>query len=904
MRRKLTLAVLLSLSAASPQALALGVGEVDVRSSLNAPLRAVIPLTDTAGLDPELLRVSVADPREFESAGLVRTPLAASVRADVEVRQGEWAVTLVSERSVREPWMDLLLRFDWPSGRQLREVTLLLDPPDYDQMPVLVSGPSRQLSPADTPTATQPDSTPQTVSRPSAASASQPRADDPAWVGSGDTLWAVAGRLRPDSGISMEQMMVALIEANPDVFPSGNINAMRAGHTLVVPSRDAIDARSGQEASRVVQAMNQAWANRGGGAPARVPLGPTVAAGQEVEVAAASVAAQASPPGADEQNGAMALDETPPPPDTTVPSGTAETEESTPRLTLLSDEELAAEATLEVVDQDSRAVAEGAAVDGGGGSLDPDVLATLGAGELAGGQGDSRLALLEQRWQESQAALEDVQAERDALQQELGGLRDEVEAMREQLAQLLAGGGGGDGPGGAVVQLDADDQADASWWGAMYPATVDRNLIFGAAGLAALLGLWLLVRRRQRRDQAESMGSAAMPSMVHGMSPAAGASPPGPSAATAPPMVAGMTVSEAESEERESVRPAMPQAEAISEADIFMAYGRYDQAREQLEAALDRDPGREDLRLKLLNVHVEQGSWQAAEDAMQKLAETGDPALMAEAARLMARRHAEPAAAASREAPPEAQGAPAGQHDAATDDLASDPAQSREPPEAEPPASSTPAAGSALPLASFATREPSAGSNTPSPAAEPSAEPHESGEQQSGSREGVAQEEQPHLPRDESDAEAHPTAQEQSGGEWDVIDYRPPALDPEPAPRVETPMQPSIDFPRVEPGRDDSAHGDDELKTEGEVELPPLDKHIAHEDDEWEVEEVAFPPLDGDNGPARSEPAPQDDLAEARRLLERGDLAQAHALLQRLLDEAEEPHLRDEARELITHYRL
>jgi pilus assembly protein FimV len=900
MRRKLTLAALLSLSAASPQVLALGIGEVDVRSSLNAPLRAVIPLTDTAGLDPELLRVSVAGPREFESAGLVRTPLAASVRADVEVRQGEWAVTLVSERSVREPWMDLLLRFDWPSGRQLREVTLLLDPPDYDQMPVLVSGPSRESSPTGTPTATQP--APQTASRPSATSASQPRADDPAWVGSGDTLWAVAGRLRSDSGISMEQMMVALVEANPAVFPSGNINAMRAGHTLVVPSRDAITARSGQEASRVVQAMNQAWANRGSGAPARVPLGPTVAAGQDVDVAAAE---QASPPGTDAQNGATASDETAPP-EAAASSGTAETEEAAPRLTLLSDEELAAEATLEVADQDAQAIAEDATVEGDAGSLDPAVLASLGAGELAAAQGDARLALLEQRWQESQAALDEVQAERDALQQELGGLRDEVGAMREQLALLLAGGDGGDGPGGAVVQVEAESQADASWWGAMYPATVDRNLIFGAAGLAALLGLWLMVRRRQRRDQAESMGSAAMPSMVHGMPPVDDAVPSGAPAATVPPMVAGMSVSEAESEERESVRPTMPQAEAISEADIFMAYGRYDQAREQLETALDRDPGRNDLRLKLLNVHVEQGSWQAAEEAMQKLAETGDPALMAEAARLMARRHAEPAAAESREAPPDAQESPAGQHGAVSDNLASDLIQSREPAEAEPPASSTSTAGPALPLASFTTREPSAESNTPSPDAEPSAEPHERGEQQSENQEVAAQEEQPHLPREESDAVAPPPTQARSGGEWDVIDYQPPALDPEPAPRVETPMQPSIDFPRVEPGRDDSAHGDDELETEteSEIELPPLDKQVAHEDEEWEVEEVAFPPLDGDNGPARNEPAQHDGLAEARRLLERGDMAQARALLQRLLDEAEEPHLRDEARELITHYRL
>ncbi|EWH01162.1 type IV pilus assembly protein FimV [Halomonas sp. BC04] len=143
MRRKLTIAMLLSLSASSLQALALGVGEAAVNSPLNAPLRATIPLTDTSGLEPELLRVSVAEPREFEAAGLTRSPLAASVRAAVQVREGQLVVDLITERAVREPWLDLMLSFEWPGGRQLREVTLLLDPPDYDQLPVLVG-----LSPA------------------------------------------------------------------------------------------------------------------------------------------------------------------------------------------------------------------------------------------------------------------------------------------------------------------------------------------------------------------------------------------------------------------------------------------------------------------------------------------------------------------------------------------------------------------------------------------------------------------------------------------------------------------------------------------------------------------------------------------------------------------------------------
>ncbi|WP_444984222.1 type IV pilus assembly protein FimV [Halomonas mongoliensis] len=340
MKRKLTLAMLLSLSAASPLALALGLGEADVRSTLNAPLRATIPLTDSAGIQAGLLNVSVADERAFAAAGLPRTPLAASVRLAVDQRQGRLVVDLTTERPVREPWLDLLLRFDWPGGQQLREVTLLLDPPDYDQMPALVSG-GRRAAPASAPAlaaAAEPSR-----ATPSAAAAPRPSASpassgDPAWVRSGDTLWAVAGRLRPDSGISMNQMMVALVEANPEAFPSGNINAMRAGFTLVVPSREAIAARAGADADRVVAEMNRAWANRGSGAPARVALGsaPAPAAPPPEPVVAAPVA-EALPEAPAGETGEAAPAAAVPAVDEPVAAAQG------PRLTLLTDAQVAAE---------------------------------------------------------------------------------------------------------------------------------------------------------------------------------------------------------------------------------------------------------------------------------------------------------------------------------------------------------------------------------------------------------------------------------------------------------------------------------------------------------------------------------------------------------------------------------
>jgi FimV-like protein len=605
MKRKLTIAVLFSLSAASPLALGLGLGDAEVRSTLDAPLRASIPLIDARGLSPDLLNVSVADERSFSAAGLIRTPLAASVRLDVTDRQGQLMLDLTTERPVAAPWLDLLLRFDWPGGGQVREVTLLLDPADYDLLPVLVAA-SRPALASPTPTSStprEPTTQPQ-VARPPAPAQS----DDASRIRSGDTLWVVAGRLRPDSGIGMNQMMVSLVEANPDAFPSGNINAMRAGYTLVVPSRDAIAARSSAEAERIVQAMNQAWANRGGGAPPRVALG-TPAADPEVDpVADSALATAASAEAASPAEPMANAEEVGPSP---PPGDAAAQQAEVPRLTLLTDAEIAAE-------EDPGAPSPGMAAEGEGGgnaeapqvNIDPAVLQALygegsgeGSGELTG---DARLQHLGSRWRETQQALEAMREERDEIRQEL-------EALRELVAGLSTGGQGIAGAGtSGVVSPGAEAGDETPWWGAWYQGALDRPLMLGGAALAALLALWALIRYRRREDEGITFGQLHRASVGD-----SGVARP----ASGPETPRGETV---------TLGFGMPQAEAINEADIFIAYGRYDQARELLESSLEQHPERDDLRLKLLRVHVEQGNQASAEREASRLKASGDAETIAD----------------------------------------------------------------------------------------------------------------------------------------------------------------------------------------------------------------------------------------------------------------------------------
>lgn len=804
-------AALLALATYAAQSLALGVGEAEVHSTLNAPLRATLPLVDADGIQPGLLNVSVADESAFRELGVTRTPLAASVSLDVEQRRGQMVVELATERPVRDPWLDLLLRFDWPGGRQVREVTLLIDPPDYASMPVLV-GAGERLSPRGADEADASPGAPQ----PEPVAPQVPPAAEAARVRSGDTLWSVATRLRPDDSVSLHQTMVALLEANPDAFAHRNINAMRAGVTLALPERDAIAARSNAEATRLVAEMNQAWEQRAGGAPAEVPLG-------DSEVRAES-RGEPEPPADDAEPAAVSV------------------EEEAPRLTLLSDAEMAAEAVA--------AGAERAGTVPEAPEREEDLPeAVESAGDIP--PEEARLARLEQQWRESRESLEAVREERDRLHETLAEVQEEVAALRTRLSSLAAAQEARPAEAGRPPEAVSPPPSASPWWQGLLPSW--PHLALGGAALAALAGIWLFVRRRR-----ETAGATLADAMPAGAGPVAAPTPPASTAFAQEPL---------------------PQAEAISEADIFIAYGRYDQARELLETSLARDPERDDMRLKLVSVHLAQGNRTAAEGEGERLRASEDPAVRAEVERLLgpdARRAASPG-----DESPEAAVDAASRED---DDPAS------------------PAAGQVEgPRPEQDTRE-----QAPSAAAEPAAAPPDAGGQAGEDRAPEEQVSDEQVPPAAAADKAPPPPSADRRREPDIIDYQPPRLDPEPAPREETPMQPGIDFTTEPAGSEEEPAGEEREPTApadaGEASSSNVrsgaDEDRIPPDEEWEVEEVSFPPLDPDNGELYANAA-REQLDEARRLIEAGEPESARELLGKLLLD-DDPAIGDEAATLLT----
>lgn len=286
MVRKLVLAVAAASALMSSNMVqALGVGDINLRSSLNQPLDAEIELLQVRDLSSQEILSTLASPDEFGRAGIQRDFFLTDLVFTPVVRpDGRAVIRVTSSRPVKEPFLNFLMEVRWPSGRVLREFTLLLDPPLYSPTPVTASAPVAQAArPSAAPMPTQrpapsvaPTQPRDTQARPqsSAPAASRQTTEQPSGelrTSRTDTLWEIALRNRP-SGASVHQTMLAIQELNPNAFIDNNINRLKADQTLKLP--DAEQARSLAQAEAVAQvaAQNRAWQSGQQAAPAQRQL--------------------------------------------------------------------------------------------------------------------------------------------------------------------------------------------------------------------------------------------------------------------------------------------------------------------------------------------------------------------------------------------------------------------------------------------------------------------------------------------------------------------------------------------------------------------------------------------------------------------------------------------------------
>jgi pilus assembly protein FimV len=262
---------------------AMGLGKLSVQSALGEPLRAEIDITSMANEESSNLKVRVAPPDSYRAAGVEYNAVLPSTQVTLLRRaNGQPYLKVVSNKSVQEPFVDVILEISWPTGRLVREYTMLFDPSNSAQAsksaepepmvaPVITAAATEKPSSSRRPVQQaeppipedQPAAPPKPPKAPKAAPkppAERPQREAPVnateyRVRTGDSLSRIAARMQR-SGVSLDQMLVSLYRSNPQAFIGENMNRLKAGVVLAVPS--AADAKSvtNAEARQIIHAQS------------------------------------------------------------------------------------------------------------------------------------------------------------------------------------------------------------------------------------------------------------------------------------------------------------------------------------------------------------------------------------------------------------------------------------------------------------------------------------------------------------------------------------------------------------------------------------------------------------------------------------------------------------------------
>ncbi len=503
--KNLYLFIVLALVARS--AVGLGLGELTLGSFVNEPLEARVELLDVGGLQPEDIRVRLATQEDFDRIGVERAYFLTNMQFEVVFDALGARIHLATDEPLVEPYLDFLIEARWPAGRLLREYTVLVDLPPAVAVvePLRVEG----ISLTESSSGTGGPSGRSVAAKPAGRqydrdAQGMPTAGGKYLVTSNDTLWKIASSAALP-GVSVEQTMLATVALNPRAFTGGNINGLKAGYVLALPTE--ADLSMGiSDAISAVKSQNSDW-------QAGITSQPVLRVVADNDLDDATPPELSGDPMSGQENAAAA---------------------SSAALDNAMDE-ISEGLSAEDSESESFQVTESAT------SSVPSVNSDM----VAGGEvGPASLAMAEER-------LADLSGQ-------VGNLRELVTIKDRQIAELQAS---------LTAQQQAVPAADQPN-GFNWLVSLVVGVVLGA--LALLLGL----RLRQRRQVADPSDSDE---------------PIEPPLTSIPDVYA--PVSEPVSEDDSA--PALDGAisEALAEAEIYISYGRQQQALNILLAAADKSTG-------------------------------------------------------------------------------------------------------------------------------------------------------------------------------------------------------------------------------------------------------------------------------------------------------------------------
>lgn len=566
---------------------AAGLGKIAVFSSLGQPLKAEIEITATPD-ELSSVKARLASVDAFRQADVEYNPLLAGVKFSPAVltRNGRRFVQVTTDEPVNEPFLNMIVELSWSAGQLVREYTFLLDPPENATASV-VALPAQagaegalQRAPATTDddkangkTSVQPAHPPaqsrdgrtgrvspgasQAIS--DAGTDKEKAQDKSHTVRAGETLGQIALQVRPE-GVSLEQMLVALLRRNERAFVGGNMNRLKVGKILQIPEADVVNQVSASEARKevVAQAADfNAYRNR----------------------LASSVGSRA-PSGDDEAQ---------------LASGkiTPRIEDKTP--TGASKDKLEVSRT-EGVKNGARDQASRVA------SLEADLLARDKALKDAQSRATEletnldklkKLAEMESR----SAAVQPAQANKPAEPApvaESSGNKTEKPAVAADTIKPADSLVAVPSPKPPVKKRVPVTETEPE------PGFVEENpaIVFGGGGILALLLGWFGLSAWRKKQQEKALNDFGRASDFSSLS---GSTATGDSHAAH--SVSGLGASQFSVTSPATTEPL---GDVIAQAETFLAFGRTAQAEEVLTAALATEPQRHAVYLKLLEIYAAQ----------------------------------------------------------------------------------------------------------------------------------------------------------------------------------------------------------------------------------------------------------------------------------------------------------
>ncbi|MBB5209841.1 FimV/HubP family polar landmark protein [Microbulbifer hydrolyticus] len=670
--QKLALAVGLVSALGGNGALALGLGEIKLNSTLNQPLNAEINLLQTRGLGEGEIKVRLASTEDFERAGVDRAYLLDELRFDVDYSSGQPVVRISSRSPIREPFLNFLVETRWPSGRLLREYTLLMDLPAFStntaSQPVRAAERERQQvrreAPVQKPLQPMVQRTPEPAQPPVQAPVEQPApepeseapqetvatepqqpvyeapAEEPIGiepetvadtgsrvygpVEANKTLWEIARDSRETRDLSVQQTMLAIQRLNPEAFINDNINLLKKGAVLRLPTAEEVRNLSLTEAVSQVATQNDAWRERVGETDVTgAPLDGRAAVEETVESDVLEGRVSLGAPGDNESvlsgtgsgagesdalEGELAVSEE------ELDKSRLENAELQDRLGELNEQIDTMERLVEVSNDELQAV-QAAAEQTADASEAGDVASDLVAEEEIG----------------SEAVLEDLSEEGGELAAEEFLIDEPSEEAIEADAAVEAVSDSAEQPEAVVEEEDASRNRVVVQTRSE-PTLVERvmdNLVpIGIGAGAILVGLFAFFTWRRRKEEEEAIRQVeAEMAAERALADAPELTEEEDNLVAVEAMEANETFDLDQLGEVETDDP-------VAEAEIHLSLDQYQEAEAKLLAGLKAAPANIDARLMLLEVYANQQNGEQFDDHYRQLLGYSDGPAADRAARL------------------------------------------------------------------------------------------------------------------------------------------------------------------------------------------------------------------------------------------------------------------------------